>query len=282
MATDVRALPASFGTDAAFRAWCQGIAAQLVIAGLVKTTDTGQIDNTTILKPSTASAPSGYEIYRFNDTLQATKPIFIKIEYGCGSLTDYPGLWFTVGTATNGSGVLGGQLGIRQYLQVWSSKPAGTTLNSFCSGVNTGAEGRVALVNNADPGNAYTMMMVVERTHDSLGVDTGDAIFTLFRNPNGSVQQQVIPFTGAIPGAGGPSVHDPGGSNVSTFGINVGIAVVTAYIGKPSPQWVLCYRATDVGPGTFSVSMLGQTRTFQASMGLIATTANGNTAIRWD
>jgi hypothetical protein len=84
MAIDIRNLPAFLADDATFRAWGSGIAAQIAAMGLVQTSDTGQINWVTVARPA-LNTIAGYEIWRFNDALQATKPVFIRIDYGTSS-----------------------------------------------------------------------------------------------------------------------------------------------------------------------------------------------------
>lgn len=88
-------------TDADFRTWGAQFSAALLAVGLTHTADTGQIDWTTVLNPASGSA--GYEIWRFNDTLQATKPIFIRFDFGSQS-AGVPAIWVQIGTATDGAG----------------------------------------------------------------------------------------------------------------------------------------------------------------------------------
>lgn len=99
-----------YSTDATFRAWGTSVNAAIVGSGLVQASDTGQINWTTVTKPVTNGATVGYEIYRFNDSLQATVPVFIKITYlsgGNGSGNNY--CWsMVVGTGSNGSGTITG------------------------------------------------------------------------------------------------------------------------------------------------------------------------------
>jgi hypothetical protein len=95
-------------TDAEFRAWGLSVRTALVAIGLTRTADTGQIDWTTVAKPAAGTTSQGYEIWQMTDTAQTTCPIIIKIEYGSGSAAANPGLWFTVGTASNGSGTITG------------------------------------------------------------------------------------------------------------------------------------------------------------------------------
>ena len=92
-------------TDAAFRTWGSAISSALTTIGLTNTSDTGQINWTTVTRP-TANTMAGYEIWRFNDTLQSTRPIFIKLEYGTGSNVLYPHMVASIGTGSDGAGTL--------------------------------------------------------------------------------------------------------------------------------------------------------------------------------
>src|SRR3954447_6998637 len=102
--------------DVQFRDCVQKIRDGITGLGWVRTSDTGQIDPTTVLKPA-ASTPAGYDIFRFDDALQATAPFFLKIEYGLGSGTNVFGWWVTVGTGTNGAGSLIGNVNARNLFQ---------------------------------------------------------------------------------------------------------------------------------------------------------------------
>lgn len=94
-------------TDAAFRVWGKELSDTMQALGLVKTTDTGQVNWATVLRPA-ANTAGGYEIYRFSDALQATAPVFIRISYGIGPNTNMPMCWVSVGTGTTGGGTLNG------------------------------------------------------------------------------------------------------------------------------------------------------------------------------
>ena len=59
---------------------------------------------------ASANTFAGYEIWRFNDAFQATKPVFIKIEYGVAAVVDRPSLRVTASSATNGAGTPSGQM----------------------------------------------------------------------------------------------------------------------------------------------------------------------------
>lgn len=107
MAIDARSILNHQATDADHRTFAQAIHDMLIAAGLTQTADTGQANLATITRPSTG-AVSGFEMFRFADTEQATLGCFIKVEYGTGNVATVPGLRITIGTGTNGAGTLSG------------------------------------------------------------------------------------------------------------------------------------------------------------------------------
>jgi hypothetical protein len=94
-------------SDATFREWGSELSAKLAAVGLVQTSDTGQVNWTTVTRPGTNTS-GGYEIWRWNDSLQGTAPIYMRVDYGTGSGTTAPRIQITVGTGSNGSGTISG------------------------------------------------------------------------------------------------------------------------------------------------------------------------------
>lgn len=92
-------------TDAGFRAWGLAIRTAITDAGIVRTSDTGQIDFGSVSVPS-AGSYGGYDIFRFDDAAQATDPIYFKLEYGRGSSSGRHQLRLTPATGSDGSGGL--------------------------------------------------------------------------------------------------------------------------------------------------------------------------------
>lgn len=90
-------------TDAEFRVWCQALHDRLSAVGCVQTSDTGQINLSTVSVPGT-STYAGYEIWRFDDADQATVPVFFKVEYGKGTTATRNAMRVTVGTGSDGAG----------------------------------------------------------------------------------------------------------------------------------------------------------------------------------
>jgi len=94
-------------TDAGFRAWGSELSSKFLAAGLTQTADTGQVNWVTVLRPA-INTDGGYEVWRFNDTQQATAPIFIKVFYGTAGTATFPRIRIQVGTASNGTGTVSG------------------------------------------------------------------------------------------------------------------------------------------------------------------------------
>lgn len=94
-------------TTTEFRVWGSAIAGAIATQGWVQTGDTGQINWSTVTTAA-ANTSYGYEIWRMADALQATHPVFLKLEYGTGAKsTPYcPQMWATVGTGSDGAGTL--------------------------------------------------------------------------------------------------------------------------------------------------------------------------------
>lgn len=97
----------NMAATAQFRIWGKAISDGLAAIGMIKTADTGQIDWTTVNKPA-ATTFAGYEVWRFNDSLQSTVPIFFNLSYGCANNPTHPKLNMTVGSGSDGSGNITG------------------------------------------------------------------------------------------------------------------------------------------------------------------------------
>lgn len=93
--------------DSEFREFCSRVSSAFQAVGMVKTNDTGQINLTTVSRPG-AGGDGGYEIWRFNDALQATVPIVFKVVYGIASASSGR-ITIYVGSGSNGSGTITGQ-----------------------------------------------------------------------------------------------------------------------------------------------------------------------------
>jgi hypothetical protein len=274
-------LPAYFNTDAEFRTWAQAFHDALTAAGWVNTADTGQINLATVAKPAAGNTAQGYEIWRMADAQQATLPCFMKIEYGSNGAADRPAIWYTVGTASNGSGTLTGQVGTRRQFGAALSKTAGTTLPTYFSG-NTD---RFSFVCNYDSGGtSFYFAFAVERTADGNGTATADGIITWSTNAGLGPQSQVIPPSPiAVPAAGATSPFISPGvlGDLTSVGVNVSLCPGIWLVGKPFFMRSFgIYKNADITGGSgITVNVSGGTHTYQtfASTGTSVQGQSGTT-----
>lgn len=95
--------------DADFQQFVQKYEAAILASGFLEVApDTGQLNPLTIARPGAINTYAGYRIYRAKDPLAATRPFYVKIEYGVGSTLDRPFARRTLGTGSNGAGTLTG------------------------------------------------------------------------------------------------------------------------------------------------------------------------------
>lgn len=159
-------------TDAEFRAWGKDYSDHLALVGLVRTADTGQIDWSTVLRPGAINTAAGYEIWRFDDTLQATAPIFIKIEYGTFNVLDRPAIWLTIGRGSDGAGNITSIDIVRFQCNNSNSNIVDTAYPSyFC---HTLGHLGVVFREGAWPQDSSSMCFIINRYSDDAGVPNAD------------------------------------------------------------------------------------------------------------
>lgn len=160
-------------SDAEYRAWGLAISTALAALGLTKRAETGTVGWTTAAKPTAQAAPDNWEIWEFSDSLQATKPVLIKIEYTCQSgFPLQPNLIVSVGTGSNGTGTLTGNVGSRMGRGLATASTATTTC--YLAG---GAGYLSVTLFGATATAGHSITFAVERTTDNNGAHTGDGVF---------------------------------------------------------------------------------------------------------
>lgn len=169
----------SNASDTAFRAWA--LALHNAIASLLTyVAQTGEIDFTTVLTPSAANQKRGFRIYRFNDSLQATHPVFIRIDYGSGTAAADPSLWIQIGQAVDGSGNLSvpitGSLQVTDQVKAFSTLTV-AALDSYVSG--DASRLTLCLWPLGVITASNTITATIERSKDSSGADTSAAVHLL-------------------------------------------------------------------------------------------------------
>lgn len=263
-------LAARSDTDADFRAWGKFIHDALTAAGLTLSYSnfaTGT-DWTTVLHPTgTTNDIEVTEVWAFADALQATSPIFIKIEYGGTSTSSATPICFiTVGTAHNGSGTLTGTQVTGQFTNCRAQLTSATASNCYISA----ATNRIG-VSMFTGASSQQFGFYVERSHDDSGADTGDGIaIAIFGNATSGRNEQFVPATS---GLGAPTTMSTSRLSCvtppekSVYGSDIGIGTWLASKGKNlNPSRVLgFYNSGDFATGaTFVASIYGLNHTMIA------------------
>lgn len=187
-------------SDASFRVWVQELITMFVTTlGLTQTSDTGQINTSTVTRPTTNTA-GGYVILRFNDTAQSTAPLFMKIEFGTGGAVASPNIWITIGTASNGSGTINGVTGSRVSATPNSNTPASTItpyVTRACYNTTMGFFGFTW--KNGGFGTQQNMGgWLLFRSSDSAGAVTTDSIQLITNSPSTSGSGNSVGYIQAI------------------------------------------------------------------------------------
>jgi len=178
MATFSTTVKTFIESDAQFRAMFGFMRTMFTNFGWVQTSDTGQINPATATYPASNNTDAGYEIWRMDDSLQATYPVYIKMFYGRGSATGSFRWSIGIGTGSNGTGSLTGkQTSQTQFSVVPSPSTRPVTDSTTYRILGSGASGRVVWSFFPDVTVApYGTFFGLERTKNSDGSDNGDGL----------------------------------------------------------------------------------------------------------
>jgi len=204
----------------------------MAAGGWVQAAETGQVNWTTVTKPTVTNTAAGFEIWRMNDSLQATAPVFMKIEYGSGSNTAIPGLWITVGSATNGAGTLSGTMSTRVGPMAYSN-----AVNAYPSRFRGDTNSLAMCLWQTWTASVF---ICVERQHDHLGADTPDG-FMLLLSSNTVSSSQFLSYAGNNPSAQATwnSCMPPVGTGA--YGADIYVYPIRCFgKGEPAPFLGFC------------------------------------------
>jgi hypothetical protein len=261
-------------TDAAFRANIQFIEDTLVTTGgWFNTADTGQTAIGSFVHPTLQNTKMGYRVYRMNDSLQATAPIFMRLDFGATNQgVNVFGFWPTIGTGSDGAGNITGKMwdgGASVQPPVGPTSSGGAIANNS---YGSAAPGRVALGMFVQGTPNFILVFCIERTKNSLGADTGDGLLVLYCD--GINISNSLDRSRYLNWAPGPqpavelglsyvlTVNNPSQS----FGGDIGAGVISHFRGVAQQPGInmLVVNAADVGAeGSFSLTLYGSTHTYQ-------------------
>lgn len=258
MGTSIASLAPISDTDANFRLWGKAISDALVALGLVKTSDTGQIDWATVLKPAAGSTSAGFEIWRLNDALQSSAPFFIKIEYGSGSAATTPSIWITIGTTTNGAGTLGGNVSTRT--QIRANGSSATLTNCYFSGQSSRINFALWPMSSNNG-----IFVSIERLKDAAGADTSEGVYFLNGNTFNGYSAQTVGSVGIVSNAESPICAGTLSGTTAVLGTEVGTFPIYPARNKMYPPCLggIGYISADITAITpFPLTVYGVSRTY--------------------
>lgn len=174
-------------TDAEFRAWGSAISTGLQ-ALFTKVTQTGEINWSTVTKPTTTDDSRGFEVYRLNDSLHATAPIYFKVEYGAGSASTRAVMWFTVGKGADGSGTITGTLLARTLVLASNGNATATPKNCYI-GNGDGSCLVMSLWPSDTAYQSFGSVLAIERSRDGNGNATAAAVMWQYAGSTGNANQ---------------------------------------------------------------------------------------------
>lgn len=241
MATASFSLTPQQSSNALFQAWGSAVDGTFTTFGWVRTSDTGQINWATVPFPTVISTAQGYSIFRMNDSLQSTYPVFIKMEYG-GSANGAanPAMWITIGTGSDGSGNITGVLKSRLQFNSYSTGAAAQcyfsgSADRYCCNL---------WLNGSNSWNHFHIS--IERTKDASGTTTGTGLL-FFSQTNVNVVAPIInshyiPFSGTVPSSYNSwNCNIPGTELPATGG---------SYKNTAAPFAVKCWTPGESAPAT--------------------------------
>ena len=291
MSTLTTATVLDHSSDAGFRAWGSEVAASLTSIGLTQTSDTGQINFTTVTRAASSSF-AGYQIWAFNDTLQATQPVYIKIQYGTGAGTNYPAMTVQTGTGSNGSGTLTGAT--TQAAQIGlNSAPISTTTtytSRYCYNATAGFLGVCWKYNSQGLVDQAQGGFFISRSNSNTGASTGNSVSQITGGYSTTVYAssspyiQTINFSNALVYPTATNLSSQGGLGWAPWPIGApttsasgNVSVLPTFYSEPdlgvSNNVGQCLESEIAFGSTISVAMVGSTANTYLSIGR----ATGNT-----
>lgn len=252
-------------TDAGFRAWATNLSTALQACGLVKTADTGQINLTTVTRAG-AGGLAGYEIYRFNDALQATRPIFVRVEYRTGSSPDSAQIQVTFGTGTNGAGTLAG-VTVSTNTSTTNATPPVGAIPTYVT-----LSGSALVIAWAINYNTTTAagggIYICDRFRDESGAATSEGMYVLFIAGNNGNWYNVNFGLGTKQNGVGGMCLTPHYTQYPNASVGANVEVFNHYAWTPAPRQILAcltYFSGDIsGLSQFTVTHLGASHNYLA------------------
>lgn len=282
MATRTGATAAISDTDANFRLWINEHHNALVAMGWVQTSDTGQVNYSTVLKPTGVSVFMGFAVYRMDDSLQSTCPVYLRLDYGAGSssaTTPAIKIQICVG-GTDGAGNLTGN----RSTQITTSTTI-TPVSALFNVRTSGSTSSLRMMHWMATTGTNGWLIAIERDRDSTGAETALGVnFVFIYESSSNATQKFSQFlaTDGSTGTQDTVVYGMISQNTTqTADGVVGIGPVHCQLGtfrQPMLGLFLCSRTDFNMEQTYSVAIYGTTHTYmllRPNAGNITPSLNG-------
>lgn len=256
-------------TDADFRAWVQFIEDTLVTTGgWVVTGDTGQMTISTASHPTAVNQKVGFRLYRMADTLQATAPVYMRLDYGsCAASAGEPAFWITIGTGSDGAGNITGLL-FNGGASATATLQTNITGTNACDSYGSASTSRVHLLMFVRSGGNDLLVFSLERSKDTNGNDTADGLIMVYNSTSNGVDrcQYLLCTPGSQPPIEAGISMILSNQSASSFSSNVGVGIAIPFKGiaqQPGTGFVAVDSGDFIAEATISFSLYGATRTYQ-------------------
>ena len=272
------------GTSAGLQNLAAALFGLLSTAGWTQTADTGQTANGSFTGPGVANTKAGYQIWKMNDSLAGSAPVYVRFDLGTNNQTTVgSSIWLTIGTGSDGAGnITGTILASTQLDGTGGSYANGTSV--YIGSANTNYIAWTQCTSGLS--SIAGLQFSIERTHDASGNDTNEGLLVFRCGKQAAAisgawyylrfTNNTLPSSTAI-GAWAPSGtswSDPGGSN------NIGVCPVRFFNGAPSNPsicWQVYLNGDQAQDQVIPVSMYGTTRSYYAlGATKVSTVASGN------
>lgn len=270
MLTSSKGIQPSNSTDAQFRAWSKFIFDGMVAGGWVQTADTGQIDFATVTRPTIANSARGYAVLRMDDSLQASVPVFARLDFGSGGAATVMAVWMTLGPSSDGAGAIG---------TPWLSNPttavaliqAGSSSTSLIqpfSWVSADtARAQVAVAFNA-AASTTGLVFSLERTKTASGGDDGTGLLFLYGFGSASFNRNQYLFAADVTQPpvelGSAAVLTLRAPGVTSHNWGIGVPIPFAGLAQQPGSGVLVTQLNDASViGRFVIYVYGERIIYQ-------------------
>lgn len=296
MSTATTATVWSNSSDANFRAWGSWLSAQLAAMGwtLVGSVFATGTDWTDVTAPASANTARVTELWRMNDALQASAPLYMLLDYGEGSVADTPGYRIRLGTGGSAPTTLTGQFYDTTATFIAASATNANSMTHYISG--TSSRFSVAFcVSGTSWANSNPLGFAIERRKDADGVEVGTGWLVTFwggtttRRSGGFKQDGSNAIMGVNTIIGFPVIT----ATEAALTFDAKIAVTPQIFALLGPMEIginlVCLPQGHLGPGaTFTADVYGATHTFitlndiSAGAVLSGSVANVEWAMRYE